>query len=110
VVFECVGSGETVAEALASTRKGGRAVIVGNAPPTVQIDGLDLQRGDRSLVGVLMYERSDFIDAMDLLAGGLLDALPDDRVVQRFPLEDVATAFTTSKDGTLTAIRAVVQP
>jgi threonine dehydrogenase-like Zn-dependent dehydrogenase len=110
VVFECVGSGETIAAALTATRKGGRAVVVGNAPPSVQIDGLELQRGDRSLVGVLMYERSDFIDAMDLLAGGLLEALPDDALVQRFPLDDVAAAFTTSKDGSLKALRAVVQP
>jgi L-iditol 2-dehydrogenase len=110
LVFECVGSAETITQALASTRKGGRAVVVGNAPATLQIDGLDLQRGDRSLVGVLMYERSDFIDAMDLLAGGLLDALADDGLVERFPLEDVASAFLTSKDGTLKALRAVVQP
>ena len=110
VVFECVGSGETITAALTATRKGGRAVVVGNAPPSMKIDGLELQRGDRSLVGVLMYERSDFIDAMDLLAGGLLDALPDDALVQRFPLDDVALAFTTSKDGSLKALRAVVQP
>lgn len=110
VVFECVGSGATIAAALAATRKGGRAVVVGNAPPSVEIDGLELQRGDRSLVGVLMYERSDFIEAMNLLADGLLDALPDEALVQRFPLDDVAAAFSTSKDGSLKALRAVVQP
>ena len=110
IVFECVGSGKTIAAALSATRKGGRAVVVGNAPPTVEIDGLELQRGDRSLVGVLMYERADFIDAMDLLAGGLLATLPETSIVQRFTLDDVDSAFATSKDGTLTALRAVIQP
>jgi L-iditol 2-dehydrogenase len=110
VVFECVGTGKTIADALAATRKGGRAVVVGNAPQALQIDGLDLQRGDRSLVGVLMYEQSDFIGAMDLLAGGLLAALPESSLVQRFALDDVGTAFSISKDGTLKALRAVVQP
>ena len=110
VVFECVGSGDTIAGALASTRKGGRTVVVGNAPPKLQIDGLALQRGDRSLVGVLMYDRTDFTEAMDLLAGGLLAALPESALVQRFSLEEVGTAFTASKDGTLNALRAVVQP
>jgi D-arabinose 1-dehydrogenase-like Zn-dependent alcohol dehydrogenase len=76
----------------------------------MQIDGLALQRGDRSLVGVLMYERTDFIEAMDLLAGGLLEALPESSVVQRFTLDEVGAAFVTSKDGTLNALRAVVQP
>jgi L-iditol 2-dehydrogenase len=110
VVFECVGANDTISSALASTRKGGRAVVVGNAPAALQIDGLALQRGDRSLVGVLMYERGDFIEAMDLLANGLLQALPEESVVQRFSLDDVGTAFSTSKDGTLSALRAVVQP
>ncbi|MDP9285074.1 MAG: alcohol dehydrogenase catalytic domain-containing protein [Actinomycetota bacterium] len=110
VVFECVGSAKTIAGALGATRKGGRAVVVGNAPPTMQIDGLALQRGDRSLVGVLMYERTDFIEAMDLLAGGLLEALPESSVVQRFTLDEVGAAFVTSEDGTLNALRAVVQP
>lgn len=110
VVFECVGSGETISAALSATRKGGRAVVVGNAPASFQVDGLELQRGDRSLVGVLMYERRDFIDAMGLLAGGLLAALPETSLVQRFPLDDVGAAFATSKSGALTALRAVVQP
>ena len=57
-----------------------------------------------------MYERGDFIEAMDLLAGGLLAALPDSSLVQRFSLDDVSSAFVTSKDGTLSALRAVVQP
>lgn len=110
VVFECVGSGRTIAAALSASRKGGRAVVVGNAPASLEIDGLELQRGDRSLVGVLMYERADFIEAMELLAGGLLAALPESSIVQRFALDDVSSAFTTSKNGTLTALRAVVQP
>jgi len=110
VVFECVGAGETVADALAATRKGGRAVVVGNAPPVLQIDGLALQRGDRSLVGILMYDRGDFVEAMNLLAGELLSALPESALVQCYPLEEVAAAFVTSKDGTLNALRAVVRP
>jgi threonine dehydrogenase-like Zn-dependent dehydrogenase len=110
VVFECVGSEQTIAAALASTRKGGRSVVVGNAPPTVQIDGLALQRGDRSLVGVLMYDRRDFVEAMDLLANGLLGALSEEGLVQSFSLEEVGAAFAASKDGTLDALRAVVRP
>jgi threonine dehydrogenase-like Zn-dependent dehydrogenase len=107
IVFECVGNGATISSALSSTRKGGRAVVVGNAPPALEIDGLALQRGDRSLVGVLMYERGDFIEAMDLLARGLLAALPESSLVQHFSLDDVGSAFLTSKDGSLSAF---VQP
>jgi threonine dehydrogenase-like Zn-dependent dehydrogenase len=110
VVFECVGSEETINACLAATRKGGRAVVVGNAPATVAIDGLALQRGDRSLVGVLMYDHADLLDGMELLAAGLLGALSEDALVQPFSLDDVGAAFTAAKDGTLGAVRAVVRP
>jgi len=110
VVFECVGSEETIGAALAATRKGGRAVVVGNAPATVQIDGLALQRGDRSLIGVLMYDLADLIEGMELLAGGLVDELPEEALVQPFALDDVGAAFAAAKDGTLGAVRAVVRP
>ena len=109
VVFECVGTGETIAAALSATRKGGRAVVVGNAPPTVQVDGLELQRGDRSLVGVLMYERGDFIEAMDLLANGLLHAFPDRRSCS-FPARRRRDGVLDVQRRHAQAFRAVVQP
>jgi threonine dehydrogenase-like Zn-dependent dehydrogenase len=110
VVFECVGSQATIGAALAATRKGGRAVLVGNAPASIQIDGLALQRGDRSLVGVLMYDRSDLLAAMEMLANGLLEALGEDDVVQPYGLDEVGAAFEAAKDGSVGAVRAVVRP
>ena len=110
VVFECVGTNETIATALSVTRKGGRTVVVGNAPADLRLDGLALQRGDRSLVGVLMYDRDDFTVAMDLLAGGLLSDLPAGDAVQAFSLDQVGEAFAAAKDATLGAVRAVVRP
>ena len=110
IVFECVGSEATINASLAATRKGGRAIVVGNAPATVQIDGLTLQRGDRSLVGVLMYDKADLVEGMNMLADGLLGALPEDALVEPFTLDDVGAAFSAAKDGTLGAVRAVVRP
>jgi len=110
IVFECVGSEATINASLAATRKGGRAIVVGNAPASVQIDGLTLQRGDRSLVGVLMYDKADLVEGMDMLADGLLGALPEDALVEAFTLDDVGAAFAAAKDGTLSAVRAVVRP
>jgi (R,R)-butanediol dehydrogenase/meso-butanediol dehydrogenase/diacetyl reductase len=109
-VFECVGSGETISGALASTRKGGRAVIAGNAPPVLEIDGLMLQRGDRSLVGVLMYARDDFKEAMRLLAAGLLSGLEPAELTDRFDLDSVGEAFRAAKNATIVGLRAVIDP
>jgi L-iditol 2-dehydrogenase len=110
VVFECVGSPKTINAALGATRKGGRAVLVGNAPESIQIDGLALQRGDRSLVGVLMYDRNDLLEAMEMLAAGLLGSLSEEDLVQPYCLEDVGAAFAAAKEGTVGAVRAVVRP
>jgi len=108
VVFECVGSEATIGTALAAARKGGRAVVVGNAPPSLKIDGLTLQRGDRTLVGVLMYDRADFHTAMALLADGLLEGLEGDALVARYQLERVGDAFAAAKAGRLEALKAVI--
>ncbi|MBA3843139.1 MAG: alcohol dehydrogenase catalytic domain-containing protein [Actinobacteria bacterium] len=108
-VFECAGSQQTIATALAITRKGGRAVVVGNAPATIELDGLALQRGDRSLIGVLMYDLGDFQTAMDYLADGLLEAIPMDELVTRYALERIADAFADAKSGALQSLKAVVE-
>jgi L-iditol 2-dehydrogenase len=108
-VFECAGSQETIATALTVARKGGRAVVVGNAPPSVEIDGLALQRGDRSLIGVLMYDLRDFETAMSYLADGLLDVIPMDELVTRYTLERIADAFADSKSGELASLKAIVE-
>lgn len=108
VVFECVGSEATIATALEAARKGGRAVVVGNAPAHLQVDGLALQRGDRTLVGVLMYDRADFQTAMRLLADGLLDGLECEALVARYELERVGDAFAAAKSGRLEALKAVI--
>jgi threonine dehydrogenase-like Zn-dependent dehydrogenase len=108
-IFECVGSGETISTALAASRKGGRAVVVGNAPAGLELDGLALQRGDRSLIGVLMYDLADFVEAMDSLAEGLLDDLPAAEVITRYSLERIADAFSDSKTHELASLKAVVE-
>jgi L-iditol 2-dehydrogenase len=111
VVFECVGSQQTIAQALEATRKGGKAVIVGNAPPTVELDGLALQRGDRSLVGVLMYDLDDFRTTMRLLAAGLLDAVGAraGELVAHYDLTEIAQAFSDAKEGRLVGLKAAVK-
>ncbi len=108
LVFECVGSQETIDASLASTRKGGTTVVVGNAPAQLAVDGLALQRGDRSLVGVLMYEYGDFRIAMDLAAGGLFDRLDRSSLVARYELDRIDDAFVAANTGSLTALKAAV--
>jgi 2-desacetyl-2-hydroxyethyl bacteriochlorophyllide A dehydrogenase len=108
-VYECVGSQPTIADALSVTRKRGKTVIVGNAPSDLRLDGLAIQRGDRSLIGVLMYDLEDFRTAMRLLADGLMEDLEPATLVARYRLDRVAEAFRAAKLGTLSGLKAVVE-
>ena len=107
VAFECVGSGATAAQALAATCKGGRAVLVGIAPEELAVDGVTLQRGERSLIGVQMYERDDFHEAMAILAGGAVEPSPD--LFEQYELGDVARAFSTLERGPAGSLKTVVR-
>jgi 2-desacetyl-2-hydroxyethyl bacteriochlorophyllide A dehydrogenase len=108
VAFDCVGMEATAADALASTCKGGRTVLVGMMPSEMRVDGVLLQRGERALIGVQQYTREDFATAMAVLAAG---ALPDSETVTRtYALEDVAAAFEELQKGRTDVLKYVVRP
>lgn len=108
-VFDCAGAGsEVLGQALAATRKGGRTIVVGNAPTVLELDGLELQRGERALIGVLMYDLDDFYAAMDLLSGDMFARLDPEDLIVRYTLERIDQAFRDAKSGRATALKAVV--
>ena len=107
VTFDCVGFEATTADALRLTAKGGRVILVGLMPQDLRVDGVALQRGERSLVGVQQYVREDYGTAMDILASG---ALSGERLIQTFPLEDVATAFRELQEGRTDVLKYAVSP
>lgn len=106
VVFDCVGLNATAADALAATCKGGRTVLVGLMPQEMRVDGVLLQRGERSLIGVQQYTREDFHAAMAILAAGALP--PGEGVTVRYGLDEVAEAFDALKAGRAEALKTVV--
>jgi threonine dehydrogenase-like Zn-dependent dehydrogenase len=108
VAFDCVGGQATAEQALALTRNGGRAVLVGITPADLRVDGVVLQRGERALVGVQMYTRDDFRIAMEMLAAGVLPA--GESLTRRFSLDDVATAFGELESGRRDVLKLVVAP
>jgi threonine dehydrogenase-like Zn-dependent dehydrogenase len=108
VAFDCVGGQATATDALALTRNGGRAVLVGIAPRELTLDGVVLQRGERALIGVQMYTRDDFRIAMEMLAAGALPASAE--LTRRYPLDDVAIAFAELEAGRKDVLKLVVAP
>ena len=101
VVFDCVGSSESIGQALSVVRPGGRIVLVG-MPATVSIDLTPLWHREIALIGAYAYGvepalggRRTFDIAMEFAPG--LGRL----VSATYPLHDHARAF----DHALTAGR-----
>ena len=69
VAFECVGSAPAFSTALRVAGKGGRVVLVGLVPETVQTNLLGLLAHEKEIVGSSAYV-DEFPEAIDLLAGG----------------------------------------
>lgn len=97
VVFECSGHLQATRDAFASLRRGGELILVGMQNGELVFDGVQLQRGERAVVGVQMYTVEDFHQAIRLLAAGtVLSGL----VTCRVPFADVARAFALATNAT----------
>jgi S-(hydroxymethyl)glutathione dehydrogenase / alcohol dehydrogenase len=101
VALEVVGIPALVAAALASTRPGGRCVMVGSPPSGVPIpvDGRVLF-SERKLLGTVggsNVPARDIPRIVELYRGGQL--LLDELVSQRFPLAEADRAFAAAEAG-----------
>ncbi|HTD78200.1 MAG TPA: alcohol dehydrogenase catalytic domain-containing protein [Chloroflexota bacterium] len=91
VAFDCAGREESVVQALRLTRRGGTVALTAIFPEYCTLPMTVIQRGERSLVGVQMYQRADFETVVDLIQAGRLDL--GGIVTHRLPLAQVGEAF-----------------
>lgn len=103
--FEVVGRQDTIAVAFNATRPGGRAVVVGVAPPNVEVsvNAFALPSQEKSLVGCWYGQSSPARDVpalVRLAAAGMLDL--GGLVSGRFRLEELGAAFAAMLEGSVT--------
>ena len=91
LILECVGVQDTIDQAIRSARKGTTIVVVGvfGEQPSVDI-GL-VQDRELALVGSLMYQKSDFELAIELVSSGAVDVNP--LITHRFAFAKYADAY-----------------
>jgi L-iditol 2-dehydrogenase len=96
LAMECVGAEATLLQAIESVKKGGQIVIVGvpSADPRIRLNWI--QDRELELLGTLMYTRSDFEEARDLIAAGRVQVEP--LITARYPLERVSEAINELLD------------
>ena len=91
VAFDCAGREATLHTALRLTRRGASIVLTAIFPAEVTIPMAQVQRAERQLIGVQMYQREDFETTLRLLEEKKLDL--SGIVTHELPLRQTADAF-----------------
>ena len=102
IVYEAVGVGTTINQAIDIVRKGAKIIVVGvfGKHPETKV-GL-IQDKEIDMRGALMYVQEDYPRTIDLISKGEIDTKP--LITARYPLEKVSEAFDlimTERDDTL---------
>lgn len=107
VAFDCAGQEATLQQALRLTRPGGAVVLTAIFERDCLVPMLLLQRAERHVLGVQLYQRSDFESVISMILSEELDL--SGIVTHTFPLEKVDEAFRLLLDGRSAAGKVLVQ-
>ena len=86
LVLEAAGTPSSLETAVAVARKGGKIVILGVFHEEVALNVRMVQLMEKQLLGSLIYQRQDFADAIQILAGGGIDK--GRHITAEIPLHD----------------------
>jgi 2-desacetyl-2-hydroxyethyl bacteriochlorophyllide A dehydrogenase len=108
IAIECVGHSATLAASLAAVPPKGSVVFVGLAEETVELPATPLMVGERVIVGSSAYSAPDFRDTAAWVASGETDLAPI--IEERVDLDGLPAVFDGYADGSLHALKTVLQP
>ena len=91
IAFECVGVEPTMTGAIAAIQKGGTIVVVGVFGEKPRVDLGLVQDHELNLRGTLMYQRRDYLRAVELIASGKVKT--DPLITRHFSLDDYLEAY-----------------
>ena len=93
LILECVGVQDTITQAVSNARKGSTIVVVGVFGKKPLVDLGLVQDRELNLVGTLMYQKKDYVRAIELVANGKLCL--ESMVTHRFAFQDYLKAYET---------------
>ncbi|MHA2283804.1 MAG: zinc-dependent alcohol dehydrogenase [Promethearchaeota archaeon] len=91
LIIECVGANETIDDAIENARKGTDIIVVGVFGDKPLIDLGVVQDRELRLIGNLMYQKSDYIKAIELVNSKKI--ILDPLMTTHFPFEDYNKAY-----------------
>ncbi|HZC19325.1 MAG TPA: zinc-binding dehydrogenase [Rubrobacteraceae bacterium] len=105
VVFECVGTEESMKEASASLGRRGRLVFIGYSPDTFTVHPIQLVVFEQSVMGSVGATLDDLYEAVSLVERGVVSTIVD----RTLPLEQFEMGLDALERGELIG-RAVLMP
>lgn len=105
VVFECVGTEETMQESSAALGRRGRLVFVGYSPDSFTVHPIQLVVFEQMVMGSVGATLQDLHEAVDLVARGVVRTVVD----RTLPLEEYESGLGALERGELVG-RAVLVP
>jgi len=108
IVFEAVGSEETLKTALDGVKPGGEIVTVGNPDGPILIDINRVVLREIRIIGSVSCTRAEFTETIDLIASGMIDA--EKYVTDVMPLDQLQHAFERLTSRTDPVLKIVIKP
>lgn len=91
VAFECVGVEATITAAIESINKGGTIIVVGVFGEKPRLDLGLVQDRELNIHGTLMYQKQDYLRAVELIASG--DVQTEPLMSEHFSMEEFLEAY-----------------
>jgi len=91
LIVECVGSNQTINDAITNARKGSDIIIVGVFTDRPIVDLSLVQNHELRLIGTLMYQRRDYLQAIELVRTGKVKL--ESLMTDYFAFEDYNKAY-----------------
>ena len=107
VTIECAGTVESVQQAVAMTKKGGRVVLNGFPPAPVELPITQIVMDEKDLLGV-RADPNTCEEAIPLIASGAVRIKP--MITHVFPLEEFEKALKVFSERLEGAVKVIVKP
>jgi L-iditol 2-dehydrogenase len=115
VIYDIVGTGQTIKDSLRWARAGGTVVVVGISPKVMKTDLSPAWHQEVTLTGSVVHGLEEWdgqgVHGYDLVIEWMLDGtLPTaELITHRYPLREVKEAVATAADKRTGAIKVVLQ-
>lgn len=91
IIIDCVGIQETIDSAIENARKGTDIIIVGVPSEKPRVDLAFVQNRELRLIGTLMYQKKDYLQAIKLVQSSKIKLTP--LMTDHFPFDEYLNAY-----------------